>query len=312
MNKEARQFCIRIIYLLIISGLVAQFSYSQGYHKLIRTNTYWDCYENFFEKAPGGCYQWVKRYYFTNQEIVFAGHTYTISRYYPFLGSPNINNLLCSPFVVDTISSLTTTYLREDTVARIVWIYLGNQQEAIIYDFSLHVGDTLMSPFQYDNTPYIVNHIDTVLLANGEPRLRFFFDPDLPVYYTESIGSERGLFQPIKYVPDYQGYFCVTENHVNIYGSYCSNFFIGIDNRPPDDNCSIAQDPSQSTIVIHFPQPDKTATFKLWNISGQLIVAEDISTPETNIKLSQITSGIYIAQLIWQKGFLSKKIIINN
>jgi len=96
-------------------------------------------------------------------------------------------------------------FLREDTTARKVY-YVPNdgvQQEFLLYDYSLAVGDSLfgyMTSFFGDT--FIVTNITTVLIKNI-PQRKFSLQPVHLVgppspyyYYIEGVGSGCGLVSP--------------------------------------------------------------------------------------------------------------------
>ncbi len=62
--------------------------------------------------------------------------------------------------------------MREDTIAKKVFIYEEWCGDALLYDFSLDVNDTLLTVF---SSPLVVDSIRYVNLLNGEERKIFYF-----------------------------------------------------------------------------------------------------------------------------------------
>jgi hypothetical protein len=202
------------IVLILVIGMLSVLAFPQSYHKLIRTNTWWDGYLH----DPVLCYSSINRIYFTGQDTIIDGVTYKISREFPFAAKVTPGPL-CTPFVIDTPSSPTGRFIREDTVAKKVFIYddLNSPHDQLLYDFSLQVGDTLHSLYNGGGTLY-VTAINNVTLNNSEIRQEFIFNNSGGLEnYIESIGGSQGIFDPIQYIPgNYGGYFCVSENDINL------------------------------------------------------------------------------------------------
>src|ERR1039457_1019146 len=222
------------ILLLICALIVAANSHSQSYHKLIRTNTYWDVYDLGFMY-----YNSISRIYYTGNDTVIDGNVYKLSRYYPFepANPPNF----IPPFVIDTNSSPAGFLTREDTIMKKVYIYCPDltPKDQLFYDFSLAVGDTLQSDYNIDQcgNRLVLTSIDSVFLNNGEKRRRFNFHGPASCFYIgnyiESIGGSQGLSLPIIPVfeqTDQFGYLCVSENEINLWENNCNWYFVGINN----------------------------------------------------------------------------------
>src|ERR1035438_1738336 len=177
MKKRFTKFFVILAAMICQTGISPSIVHSQNYHKLIRTNTYWDDYVMSDEPIFGGCYSTADRIYFTGNDTVINGFTYQISREYPFSGYNPVPNVMCPPLVVNNESYPTGSFIREDTVARKVYIYVsgGTPPDQLLYDFSLQIGDTLKSEYNGGGT-FIVTAIDTVTLNDGEFREKFIFN----------------------------------------------------------------------------------------------------------------------------------------
>jgi hypothetical protein len=292
---------------------ISLYTNSQGYHKLIRTNTYWDVfYLNQF------WYDAIDKIYFTGIDTIFDGKHYKLSREYPY-EAVNPGNLI-PPFIIDTTSTPTNTFLREDTILKRVYIYdeYLNPNDQIIYDFSLSVGDTLHSDYCTDQfgNHLTLTFIDTVTLLNGEIRKRFNFQGSTYSYYgyyIEGIGGDQGLFSPI--VPAFEqneqlGYFCVSQNGINLWGDQCNWYFVGV-NKPNEDlMITIFPNPAHDKINVTLSRKLSITDFIISDIWGTEILHENLSHPNNLISISPITPGIYIYQLKSGQFIKQGKIII--
>ena len=160
-------------FFLIWIAIMAINANSQNYHKLIRTNTYWDVY------ALGSYeYDAIDKIFFTGNDTIIEGNIYQLSRQYPY--EPVNPGYLIPPFFIDTNSISTNGFLREDTVLKKVYIYdpYLTPTDQLLYDFSLSIGDTLKSGYNTGKfmDSLVLTSIDSVTLLNWEIRKRFIFD----------------------------------------------------------------------------------------------------------------------------------------
>lgn len=305
MKKNYIQLLILMALGICQVGFSPMFIKAQTYHKLIRVNTYWD---NYYTSIP--CYTYIHRIYFTGNDTIIGGQTYNKSRQFNF---ESVNpGSLCPPFVIDNVSYSTGIYIREDTVARKVFTYDNyfTQPDQLFYDFSLEVGDTLHSLINGNNT-FVVSSIENVTLHNGEIRRMFIFNNMDNVYYIESLGGSQGLFRPIdEPIGNQGGYFCISENGINLWGFNCNYFFVGINQINTKDILAITLNPTKSYLNIHLNKTLHNITFSLWDMSGQLITLKTITETETQVDLNGIPPGLYLAQFVFDEGTVNSKIII--
>src|ERR1017187_3470819 len=99
MKNNLKQFIVLLITGTCFVGFFTTIGNSQNYHKLIRTNTFWDC----FRQDPVMCYSYINRIYFTGSDTLIGGIAYKKSLQYPFAAQV-VPGPLCPPFVIDTSS----------------------------------------------------------------------------------------------------------------------------------------------------------------------------------------------------------------
>ena len=169
MKKKFTRFFVILAAVICQTGISPLFVHSQSYHRLIRTNTYWDEFH-----TDVFCYSYIHRIFFTGNDTIIDGISYSILRQFPF---ESVNpSYLCPPFFIDNVSYPSFYSIREDTIARKVYIYASGftPHDQLLYDFSLHVGDTLHSDYNGLNT-LVLASIDSIVLNNGEVRKKFTF-----------------------------------------------------------------------------------------------------------------------------------------
>jgi hypothetical protein len=284
------------------------FIQAQSYHKLIRTNTYWD---NYIIESPVWCYASIHRIYFTGTDTTIGGVSYNKSRQYDF-ESIYQPGPLCPPFIIDNVSNSTGVFIREDTVTRKVYVYdeFENQHDQLFYDFSLEIGDTLHSLINGNNL-FVVSSIENVTLQNGEVRKMFVFNNNDHEYYIESLGGSQGIFYTIMW--DFTvngGYFCISENGTNLWGFNCDYYFVGNNQINTNDILSISPNPATSYLDLRLNKTIHNIKFVLMDLSGQLIISRQISEQDTKIMLNGISPGLYLGHLLFDEGDVKSRIII--
>lgn len=296
------------IFCILLLALSTQ---SQEYHKLIRPNTYWDIYEVIL---PEMCYTYINRIYFTNNDTLLIGHSYRISREYPF--QPVNPGFFCPPFTISNESYITNKFLREDTTAKKVYMYIDewlNPHEDLLYDFSLNVGDTLKSEYQGQGDTLICCAIKTVTLQNNETRKKFMFKSNYCIdslFYIESIGGDQGLFWPILCPFEaYAGYFCQSENGINLWGNQCDYYFVGNENKN-DVKVSIFPNPAHGYLNISIPDFESHLILRLYSCQGVLLKTISIQNRLKSIPINEIVPGSYFYEIRSDNFIKNGKLII--
>jgi hypothetical protein len=303
MKKKFTKFIIILVAVVCQTGISPLFVHSQSYHKLIRTNTYWD---NYITDVM--CYSTIDRVFFTGYDTVIGGISYKMSREYPF--APVNQGPLCPPFIINNISYPTYTFIREDTTARRVYINLSGSDQ-LLYDFSLQVGDTLHS--EYNGNP-VVTAIDTVTLNDGEFRKRFSFGgfPNAYENYIESLGGSNGLFEPIYFNPDgIGGYLCISENDTSLWGTSCNYYFVGMKEQQ-ESGLSVYPNPAKDKCKVQCAKCN-IKSIEIFNLTGEKVYGAEFSAGTSNAVEVDLDfpAGIYFVKVTSERTVEIEKLIIN-
>jgi hypothetical protein len=300
-----KKFFFIICVMIIATGLQ-----SQDYHKLIRTGTYWDQYTVVL---PEMCYTTITRFSFADSDTILGGVAYRKNICYHFQA---VNpGPLCPPFEIDDVPFTSYSFLREDTINRKVYIYCQGcfpVKDQLFYDFSLSVGDTLKSVVQtLYGEPLVLTSLDEVLLSNGETRKRFGFgnSPE-NLNYIEGIGGAQGLDAAVvPGIESYGGFFCITQNGINLWGNICNNYFVGLQEKK-SEAIELYPNPAHDKLTIHLDGTNPDAELIISNLEGKEIIRTKLNRADNTISLSQVAPGVYIYQVTSGKVFRKDKIII--
>lgn len=287
-----------LIFFVVINTLLQQELIAQDYHPLIRSNTYWDVMKaNSLEPClfySGG------RYFFEGDTILDDLH-YSIVRAFPILSFGTGG--FCPPYAVDGSISVITHFMREDTIAKKVFIYDEWSGDVLLYDFSLDVNDTLISPIM---PPLLVDSIGYINLLNGEQRKIFHFYHIAHEYYIESIGGSSGLFNVLpKPIDMYDAPGCVLENDVWLFnfgldwGEECY-LYVGVNEHRKTNRAIIYPNPVKRGGYITLKAKDVIHMLTITDIHGSRVEEIDVRTSNPfneYISISYLKSGVYFIEL---------------
>ena len=187
-----------------------------------------------------------------------------------------------------------------------VYFYLfANETEALLYDFSLNVGESFISThnsFEYQGCPIEmeVSLIDTVTIENGEQRQRINFSDGEE--WINGIGSLYGLVYVGVYqciIDMYYNLSCCHENNELIFQS--SNFdkclinIVGLNENSIQIANSVCPNPfTQSTLLNFDYSSSQTYRLQIINSTGQVVKEiNQINSCKVVISGDQLKSGIY-------------------
>lgn len=133
------------------------------------------------------------------------------------------------------------------------------EQEELLYDFNLEVGDTL--PTTYNNVWVVitVSAIDSVLME-GEYYKRFALEGGSAEYLIEGIGGTNGLISPIAISLE-------CGNELNCFSLNNNNYYPSVD---ADCDYSVGIEEENRAVITVFPNPMNSVTN---------ITVDDVSGP---------------------------------
>jgi len=214
-------------------------------------------------------------------------------------------------------------FMREDEDKK-VWqrfVSANVNEEGLIYDFSLQIGDSFnMWPFtfssQFPPLWVTVTNITYETMLDGETRkVIWFTDNYFGNFWIEGIGNERKLFREHSPPGDEVILKCYYENNLLIYNNYKYDFLkpckypsMGIETYR-NNNINIYPNPVNNTLNIENANNFYVNSIHLANIQGQII--KQFESNSTKLDVSDIPSGFYFIKLSTSSGNIIQKIVIN-
>ena len=304
---------MRTIHFMILILALAARSNSQDYLPFPESNASWSVVWTM--PSP--------EYYSQHYKYLLIGDTLINDMEYIKINKLGLE-VLCSK---DTVYNIYIGAYRNDTLSKQVqFVPSGYQEEQLLYDFSLNIGDIV--PQSWQNLLYpnlVVESIDTVIIE-GIARRRFTYwntpDPlNLRFYVFEGFGSDWGLLE------DYD----VIEN------PYYLKCFISNDSlnymHPGDTTCILETDTciytniislnnsnssyfkvysSKNQVVIEHNFELKNLSLLVFDLNGDLRYKTEVSSNKFALNKSQFCSSLYFFMLQKENQILKvNKIIFN-
>ena len=280
-----KRWLILIVGLIFWGGMKGQ---ANVYHPFPDSNAVWI---GQFQNSTGQLYQTDEDYYLNGDTVI---NSTVYSKLYKNYHEVEIDNYLQVIYDFGIILGEYAGGIRNDTTQRKIF-YCASNQECLLYNFSLQVGDSINTS-QYCGTtsaPHAyVESIDSIFIGNNY-RKRFNIHNDLsPVSYIEGIGSDNGLLMGMDYFETSSSLYCFYQNDSLKYSSGCD--FVGIEDVRNSSTIKIYPNPSNNQITI---KGKRINTYILSNTVGQVIKEGKQNGDETTIEVSALPNGIYILGL---------------
>ena len=210
-------------------------------------------------------------------------------------------------------------YLREDTASqKVYFLDLALQSEQLLYDFSVAVGDTIVSPYPVQ-CHFVISGIDTVNIMNVSRRriaMQSLLTFQTEVWLT-GIGNIRGLLEngTNSCMTDYSSsLLCFHEGSTLKYQdsttTACYYSTIGIKEHLQSIDHTIYPNPGAESCKIEFYNSSFFPTsLVVYNRLGETVLSDRTTGNNFKLPLRDLSSGIYFYRIANEKGWSSGKLV---
>ena len=192
------------------------------------------------------------------------------------------------------------------------FVEINNNQEELLYDFSLNPGDTLPHAYNNQYEYAIVFSIDSVLVGNQyRKRFNLEYTETGATEIIEGIGSNAGLLEPLFQFEDNYRLGCFNFYDSVYYPDYSSlcDLISGFKElRINNKSLEIFPNPANRQVTIFCKDGTTIEEVIIYNITGQIVHQEK---PVNNIiDISELQPGMYIIEVISGERKIRKKLMI--
>lgn len=239
---------------------------------------------------------------YSSYALMFEGDTAIDNRIYKkiFLSTDSLNTDW-TPF---------SQYIREDTSGK-VYLKYRDQEEKLLYDFSLAVGDTFQIDYGFACNLLVLD-IDSVPLNNGETRKRLkvvnadysFLEPD---FWIEGIGSMAGLLSHAGWhcATDYsEKLLCYYENGELVFPANPSSCFVtAVGEQSVGENIDVYPNPFTDEVHIAIEERNTLIEcIQVYNMTGLKVRQDAFHTAKIRLDLSGLPNGIFFLLVETNRG----------
>ncbi|MCF8366193.1 MAG: T9SS type A sorting domain-containing protein [Bacteroidales bacterium] len=198
--------------------------------------------------------------------------------------------------------------------------YLFNDDEELLYDFDLAVGDTLPQTYNVWSDNILVTDIDSLLVKDQYRKVFYLSQGFFKPYLIEGIGLAEGF---LEYFPQWEfpaDLQCFALNDTVYYPEFGAPCDLAVDIDEQfgiNSKIELFPNPASDNISIHFDN-DSAGDLLIWitDLTGRKIWAEtwktDAGPSVRSLDLSGFNSGMYFIILTGENGEIiaRKKILV--
>lgn len=308
---------LKFVLILLSIFNSSYFLISQNYEPLIETNKRWN----------------MTRHLFDNQTYTYTARIKKIDTL--------INGEIYQKVVSDTIHPLTPEqakgflgYIREDFTTKKVYytildtnvlpFYFEEDEERLLYDFSLELGDTIEVMNTYECPPIEegfvslkVVEIDSIQLLDNSKRKRWHLqglNNGEIVRWIEGIGSEFGLYMsscPYTAMHWYTySLLCYYEDDTQLYqeeGENTCSFFWTSNIEEYAQNNSLFKaypNPNQGEFEVKLKEAKEIKNIEVFGADGKRLTFKSTNSNSSSatIQIKDPTKGVYWIKVTTQNG----------
>lgn len=185
-------------------------------------------------------------------------------------------------------------YIRQEGSRIHTWYW---DEDRLLYDFDLEVGDTLPLSVNNWNTDITVTAIDSFLVGT-EWRKRFTLNNSWSQFLLEGIGSDHGLFEPISSFFDC-GYelTCFGLGSEAFYpeaGPACALITPIANSVHQGARYSVFPNPADHVLTLEIPESLIGAEIRICDSSGRVLLRSRTQNHRVLVDVSTVPNGLYL------------------
>lgn len=284
-----------IIFMLFT--ILTSITYGQDYFPLIEENKTWNVLSVAFQPPFDTSFSTIT--YKATGDTIISSESYK-NLFASSEESPENWSLMC--------------FMREDADKR-VWLRMDSEDdEFLMYDFSIDVGDSVLVGI-YEPVYLLVDSISEINI-NQTVRNKYWLScnmmPEYSETWIEGIGSNKGICWSGSafVVGGWYWFLCMSENGELIYmnPNYESCYLITDINEIEKSSLKVFPNPTINTLSIENIENIEIESISLLNVKGQII--KQFDSNNTRLDISNISSGYYILKISHKNGVFTKKLIV--
>lgn len=284
------------IYLVLFTILTIT-TYGQDYFPLIEENKTWNVLSVTFQPPFDTSFSTITCK--ISGDTIISSESYK-KLYSSYEGNPENWNIWC--------------FMREDSNKR-VWLRMDSEEdEYLMYDFSIGVGDSVLIGIM--GTVYLVVDSISEITINQTERKKYWLSctmmPEYSETWIEGIGSNKGICWSgsANVVGGWSWFLCMSENGELIYmnPNYESCYLFTEIEEIEKSSLKIFPNPTKNTLSIENIENIDIESISLLNTKGQLI--KQFDSNKTSFDISNISSGCYVLKIKHKNGVFTKKLIV--
>lgn len=194
-------------------------------------------------------------------------------------------------------------YLREEGSK---WYTSDGYSDLLLYDYTLDVGDTVVSAFLYTWAgPVIITAIDSILVDTNY-RKRFHLSSPLmgAEYIIDGIGSTAGLFENMVFDLTQSELICFAKNGVSLWGSSAEECQLNValnEKEKKKPGFIVFPNPANDHFIVktNFSESRVQGTIRLYDLTGKELHSYEISDKNGQmvIPITNLKPGLYFLEL---------------
>ncbi len=207
-------------------------------------------------------------------------------------------------------------FMREDTTKK-VWLKFDNDdEEYLMYDYSINPGDSIKVGFGGQEDLFVDSV--TIITIEGTSLKKYWFsclvNPYYHEYWIEGIGSNQGIVWSgsASFVGGFSRLLCLSKNgllyFMNPDYSTCYLNTVGVD-AIRSEPFVIYPNPAKDFIAIKHLKGFEIKSITILDLIGRIV--KEFDSDNTSLDIASLSKGIYMLRIITGQDQFVKKIMID-